>query len=254
MGNLEVADGGSLLPHVSGSAVTARGADGGLSALFSILGYRFRSPELLRQVLVHPSAAVTTGAVRVTVYERLEFLGDRVLGLIIADMLLTRFPGEKEGGLARRHASLVCREALAEIAREIDLGAYLILSKGEGDGGGRDNPTTLADACEAVIGAMFSDGGLAAAEAFVRPRWTVLMERESAAPPKDAKTALQEWAQGLGRPLPVYQVLSCEGPPHEPIFLVELRVEQEAPVRASGPSRRAAEQAAARILMEGKTR
>ena len=128
-------------------------------------------------------------------YERLEFLGDRVLGLVVADMLFQKFPGDNEGALARRHTALVRREALALVAHHIDLGSYLRLSRGEEDAGGRSNPSLLADCCEAVIGALYLDGGLEAAARFIHRRWQVLLSGEHA-PPKDAKSALQEWVQG----------------------------------------------------------
>lgn len=213
------------------------------------LGHAFARPELLASALTHPSIMQGRQPRRSTPYERLEFLGDRVLGLAVAEMLFQRFPEEPEGWLARRHAALVCRETLARVATSIGLAAHLQISKGEEDAGGRANPGTLADACEAVIGALFADGGFAVGTAFVRRFWAPLME-ESLAPPKDSKTALQEWAQGLGKPLPVYRTMGMEGPPHEPIFLVSVEVEGVEPVGGQGPSKRTAEQAAATAMLE----
>ena len=215
--------------------------------LQDLLGHRFQRPELLTEALTHPSTAVKTRR-RTGTYERLEFLGDRVLGLVIADMLLRTFPDEPEGALARRHTGLVRREALARVAMSLGLGAHLALSKSEEEGGGRENPANLADACEAVIGAMYTDGGLEPAAAFVRKHWTPLMA-EAAAPPKDSKTALQEWAQGQGKPLPVYQQLGMDGPAHDPMFLVGVAVEGEPPAQGRGKTKRAAEQAAATALL-----
>ncbi|NFV79401.1 ribonuclease III [Magnetospirillum aberrantis] len=220
-----------------------------LQELARRLGHRFADPGLLTQALTHPSVVHGRAPRRATPYERLEFLGDRVLGLVVADMLFHRFPGEAEGALARRHAALVCREALARVALIIGLPDHLVLSRGEEDAGGRANPGLLADACEAMIGALFADAGFAVAQDFVRSMWTPLMD-EAHAPPKDAKTALQEWAQGRGKKLPVYVTVGTEGPPHEPLFSVAVEVEGVETVTAQGPSKRAAEQAAAAQMLE----
>ncbi len=230
--------------------VTATPRPGDLS---SILGHDFARPALLAEALTHPSAkthpSTKTGG---RGYQRLEFLGDRVLGLVVADMLLAAFPAEDEGALAKRLAALVRREALAKVAQGIDLGRYLTLSKGEDEIGGRSNPALLADAMEAAIGALYLDGGLAAAEAFVRRHWTAMMET-ALKPPEDAKTRLQEWAQGAARPLPEYATVSVEGPPHAPTFAVEARVEGYPAATATGSSKRAAEQAAATVLLAAVT-
>lgn len=223
-----------------------------LEDLAQRLGHRFTNPELLIQAVTHPSIVQGRAPRKATPYERLEFLGDRVLGLVVADMLFQRFPTEPEGALARRHAALVRREALARIAAQIDLPEQVVLSKGEQDAGGRANPGLLADACEAVIGALFADAGFEIAQNFVRAMWTPLME-ESAAPPKDSKTALQEWAQGLGKKLPVYTTVGMEGPPHDPIFMVSVEVDGVETVAAKGTSKRAAEQAAATAMLEKVT-
>ncbi len=212
------------------------------------LGHAFDDIGLLREALTHSSTTAgrnTEGGS----YERLEFLGDRVLGLIVADMLLKAFPAEPEGDLARRHAYLVSREALAEVARTLGLGAYLVISRGEAEGGGRANPGLLADVCEAAIGALYSDGGLEAARAFVEPHWRPLLDQDHA-PPQDAKTALQEWAQGRGLPLPLYREVSREGPAHEPRFTVTVEVRGAQPQRGEGRSKRLAEQEAAARLLE----
>lgn len=208
------------------------------------LDYQFKNSSLLRMALTHASV----GELGLD-NERLEFLGDRVLGLIIADLLLSRFPEEKEGALAKRHAALVRREALARVAEEIGLGGELILAKSENEGGGRSNPTLLADACEALMGAIYRDGGLAPAQAFVHRYWEKMVG-ESAKPPTDAKTSLQEWAQARGLPLPSYKVLGSEGPPHEPVFTIEVSLPDISPAVAKGSSKRVAEQAAARQMLD----
>lgn len=220
-----------------------------MDAVVGVLGYRFSDPQLLIDALTHPSACAGRRSGRKTEYERLEFLGDRVLGLVVAELLFQRFPDENEGALARRHAALVRREALARVALTLGLQQALVMSRGEEDGGGRHNRTMLADACEAVLGAVFADGGLAPAAVIIRRCWEPLM-MESVTPPKDAKTALQEWAQGKGKPLPNYRILGIEGPSHDPMFAVEVSVLGLAPVTAHGPSKRAAEQAAATALLE----
>lgn len=226
-----------------------------LSDISRALDYRFRRPEMLEEALTHSSACPArggrggaSGRPRVA-YERLEFLGDRVLGLSVAEMLFYRFPQEAEGALARRHAALVRREALARVAMTLGLDNALIMSKGEEDGGGRHNPTMLADACEAVLGAVYADGGLEAAARIIHRHWEPLMA-EAVTPPKDAKTGLQEWAQGRGKPLPVYQTLGMEGPQHDPLFLISVTVEGFAPVTGRGASKRVAEQAAATAMLE----
>lgn len=218
-----------------------------LSRLAEALGHSFTRPDLLTEALTHTSLAGRGAKARLS-YERLEFLGDRVLGLVIADLLVKRFPTEPEGALARRLAALVRREALARVAEAIDLAPCLRLSRGEEEAGGRANPATLADSCEALIGALYTDGGLAAAAAFIHSYWEPLIA-ESVAPPKDAKTALQEWAQGLGRPLPSYRTVQMHGPHHDPMFEVEVAVVGCEPVSAQGPSKRTAEQAAAAAML-----
>ena len=219
-----------------------------------LLGHRFSDLEFLRTALTHPSALTRrTGRLGPRQKggqdnQRLEFLGDRVLGLVVAEMLYRTFGKEDEGAMAKRLAALVRQEGLAHVARSIGLGSYLILSRGEAEGGGRDNSATLADACEAVIGAIYLDSGLDAARQFVERQWASLVAAD-ANPPQDAKTALQEWAQAAGLPLPIYQVVESSGPPHDPTFTVEVHVTGKRAAKASGKSKRAAEQAAAASLM-----
>ena len=161
-----------------------------LARLAARLGHEFRQPDFLRLALTHASA--TRGArADVTSYERLEFLGDRVLGLIVADLLFARFPDEAEGALARRLAALVRKETLTEVAAELELGRHIVFGPGETEAGGAETPSVLADVCEAVIGAIYLDGGLKAAWDFVASHWTPYLEADTI-PPQDAKTALQE--------------------------------------------------------------
>ena len=212
-------------------------------ALADHLGHVFAREELLIEALTHPSAVRRRGSAR-RGYERLEFLGDRVLGLIIAELLWRRFPDEAEGALTRRHTSLVRRETLTSIAKEIGLGAHIVLSSGEEAAGARGNPSVLADVCEAVIAALYLVGGLGAARGFVE-RWWEQRLTKLGAPPRDPKTALQEWAQARGHALPAYRTVATEGPAHRRTFTVEVTVEGLPPASASGSSKRAAETAAA---------
>jgi len=214
-------------------------------ALQERLGHTFSSPRLLLEALTHSSFQ---GEGRRRCNERLEFVGDRVLGLVIANLLYHRFSSEEVGALARRHAALVRREALVEVAAHLQLADCLRLSRGEEDAGGRRNPGLVADACEALIAAVYLDGGFSAATTVVERLWTGLISRD-VSPPKDAKTMLQEWAQGRGMPLPVYRETERSGPPHAPVFRVEVSVEGLTPVAAIGPSKRAAERAAAASLL-----
>ena len=239
-------------PHFPGHPVTDGEVNqygGRPEALELKLGYRFKDSALLEQALTHSSMS-GAGGDRLSSNERLEFFGDRVLGLVIAHLLFQRFPDEHEGDLARRHAALVRKEALARVAIETDLGDCVRMSRGEDDAGGRRNPGLLADACEAVIGAIYLDGGLEAAADFVHGYWRVLVD-EDTTPPKDAKTMLQEWAQGRGLALPQYRETARKGPAHAPIFSVEVAVSGIAPVIGVGPSKRAAEQAAAELALTG---
>jgi ribonuclease-3 len=229
------------------------GANASASDLARRLGYHFKRPELFERALTHSSTlanAIANGAGQS--YERLEFLGDRVLGLVAADMLIETFPAENEGQLARRHVALVREEALARVAGEIGLGAHLNLARSEEDNGGRNNPAILADACEAVIGALYIDGGLDAAGHFIRTAWRAMLT-ETPTPPKDAKTALQEWVQGRGLALPQYREVSREGPDHGPVFTVAVTVQGLDPVQGQGASKRAAEQRAAEEMMKKVT-
>jgi ribonuclease-3 len=217
--------------------------------LEAALGHEFRDPGLLGAALSHSSLGRRGNARRSGAdFERLEFLGDRVVALAVAELLTERFPGEAEGDLAKRHAFLVRGEQLAEHARALGLGAALTLSAGESQGGGRDNPAVLADAFEAVVAAVHLDGGFDAARRLVRRLFGPLTEAASA-PPREPKTALQEWAQGRGLALPEYRTLDQAGLAHAPRFTVEVAVEGHAPESAEGTSKREAERAAAAALL-----
>jgi ribonuclease-3 len=220
------------------------------AVLETALGHRFERPDLLDQALTHSSASHLAGPRRAgsRSYERLEFLGDRVLGLVVAEMLLAAYPEEPEGDLARRHADLVRKESLAAVANEIDLAQHIRLPAIE-ERSARSNPSLLADVCEAVIAALYLDGGFTIAQDFIKRLWAPRMAA-SVAPPKDSKTALQEWAQGRGRKLPAYRLVRSDGPPHQPVFTVAVEVEGVAAIEASGASKRQAEAAAATLLLQ----
>jgi ribonuclease-3 len=215
-----------------------------LDALAATLGHAFRSPILLLTALTHAGAARS----RDRGNERLEFLGDRVLGLVIAEALFEMFPMESEGSLAKRLALLVSRDSLAQIAGDIDLGRFLVLTKGDAAAGNRQHVGIIADALEAVIAALYLDGGLEPARRFVLEHWTKLIARDLA-PPRDAKTRLQELTLARSHDLPAYRVLRREGPDHQPMFEVEATAGSVCAV-GSGKSKRQAEQQAAAALLE----
>ena len=212
------------------------------------LGHKFARPDILEQALTHPSLSGATRKKAGTDYERLEFLGDRVLGLVIAEWLYQKYPASAEGDLAKRHAALVNRDALRQVADEIGLGAHLRLAGGEKPGSARKNLATLPDAMEAVIGALYCDGGLKAASDFIHRYWQKDIAIEKT--PADPKTALQEWAQGKGLPLPHYKVVEHSGPAHAPKFVIEASVKGQPSSVAEGNSKRAAEKAAAAQLVQ----
>lgn len=214
-----------------------------MTTLQEILRHRFRDDALLTAAMTHASTGTGNN------YERLEFLGDRVLGLVMAELLYSLFPNEPEGHLAKRHAALVQGALLAVIAREINLGDSLILSEAERASGGADNENMLADGLEALIGALYLDAGLAPCQELIKRLWGDRVSILSN-PPQDPKTALQEWAQGRGLPLPLYEVAERTGPDHAPAFTVRVTVQGFAPAAATGATRRAAEKESARILLE----
>jgi ribonuclease-3 len=214
------------------------------------LGHDFARPELLAEALTHRSALDRQPDLRQAFpngNERLEFLGDRVLSLAMADLLLRRFPHEREGDLARRHASLVRTATLAELAGEIGLGAHIRLGDSEAQDAVR--PTILADALEAVLGAVFVDAGFAVAAACIERLWGTRLSAALAAP-RDAKTSLQEWAQARRLPLPAYREVGREGPPHAPVFVVDVSIKGQEAARGRAGSKREAERLAAAALLE----
>jgi ribonuclease-3 len=211
------------------------------------IGYRFADAAMLEIALTHISA-LKGARNRAGSYQRLEFLGDHVLGLVISDMLFRAFPKADEGELSRRLADLVRKETCAEIARSVDLGAAIRLGSSEANAGARSRLAILADVCEAVIGAVYLDGGYQAAEALVERLWQVRMSAK-AQPLRDPKTVLQEWAQARGLPTPVYREVARSGPDHNPEFRVAVALPAFAPAEGQGRSKRGAEQAAAAAML-----
>ncbi len=212
----------------------------------SVLGHDFARPDLLREALTHRSALRPRARGRGS-NERLEFIGDRVLGLVMAEWLIERFPAEQEGDLGRRLAHLVSQPVLARVAEDIGLQDALSVAPGEARAGVRLRATVLADALEAALGALYLDGGLNKARAFVQRAWTDAMVAQ-AEPPKDPKTRLQEWAHRQGHDLPSYAVTGQSGPPHAPEFEVTVTVGPHNATGCAGNKRSAEQQAATALL------
>jgi ribonuclease III len=214
------------------------------------LGYRFRDRGMLEHALTHRSRAAEDASGGVADNESLEFLGDAVLGLVVADILFHQFPHYDEGQKSKIKAAVVSTHSLAQQAARLRLGEHLILGRGEEKTGGRDKPALLADAYEAIIAAVYLDGGLEAAEAFLRRELKEAID-EGSAPTfaRDCKSALQERLQGLGRPLPEYRLAGEDGPDHRKTFTVEVAVAGEVLGIASGRAKKEAEQEAARLAL-----
>jgi ribonuclease III len=211
------------------------------------IGYHFTDASQLENALTHISA-LRGARNRAGSYQRLEFLGDHVLGLVISDMLYRAFPKADEGELSRRLADLVRKETCTDIARSIDLGTAIRVGSSEANAGARTRPAILADVCEAVVGAVYLDGGYKAAEQLVERLWEVRL-RATAQPLRDPKTVLQEWAQARGLPTPAYREIARSGPDHNPEFRVAVQLPAFAPAEGLGRSKRAAEQAAAAAML-----
>ncbi|HBD89208.1 MAG: ribonuclease III [Rhodobacteraceae bacterium GWE1_64_9] len=221
-----------------------------LQAFEARIGYQFRNPELLVRAVTHASISSTTRPDN----QRLEFLGDRVLGLVMAETLLEADETAAEGKLAPRFNALVRKETCADVARAVALGDVLKLGRSEMMSGGRRKETLLGDAMEAVIASVYLDGGFEAARGLILRLWAGrIAQVESDA--RDPKSAMQEWAQARGLPPPTYTALGREGPDHAPFFTVEIRLTTGEVESAKAGTKRAAEQAAAAALlarMEGR--
>ena len=216
-------------------------------ALETTVGHQFGDQKLLERALTHVSA-LAPDAGREESYQRLEFLGDRVLGLIISEMLFINYPDAEEGELSRRLADLVRKETCAEIATEWGVSGHIHLGEGEAHTGGARKSAILSDIAESIIGAVFMDAGFAAARHVVERAFKARM-MVPRRPLQDAKTGLQEWAQGRGLPTPLYREISRTGPAHAPHFSMRVTIDGFASAHAEGSSKRAAEQAAAEAFL-----
>jgi ribonuclease-3 len=219
----------------------------GHAKLEARLGYKFADPELLDRALTHSSAIAPAKRVALS-YQRLEFLGDRVLGLVVADMLYRKFPKANEGDLSRSLNALVRKETCAMIARELNLGPDLNLGDSEARTGGADKDAILGDVMEALLGAVYMDGGLGPAFEIIE---RLFGERigQSGTERADAKTTLQEWAQGRGLEPPVYEEIERTGPDHAPEFTIAVKLGNFDPLTATGPSKKLAEHKAAEAFL-----
>ncbi len=216
-----------------------------LADLEARLSYRFVDPVIASLALTHLSAQATGGRS----YQRLEFLGDRVLGVVVADHLYRSFPLATEGELSMRLAKLVRRETCAAIAAEWDVGPHVVLGLGEAKGGGRKKAAILSDICESLIGAVYLDGGFEAARDLILRSWGGRFTAD-AEPARDAKTAVQEWAQARALVAPRYEEAARSGPAHAPLFIMRVVLPGYEPETGEATSKRAAEQAAARAFLD----
>ncbi len=217
--------------------------------LEAALGYRFRDPALLQNALTHSSYANESWHNSLASNERLEFLGDSILGMVVADFLYRSFPNRPEGELTRMRADMVCEQSLAAAAGKVRLGAYLLLGHGEEQGGGRTRSSILADAMESVLAASYLDGGLAAAEGIIR-RLILVEVPVDHLHNADYKTALQELVQQKKNQVLSYHPIGETGPDHDKRFRVEVRLNGQVVGQGSGSSKKRAEQDAARVAME----
>jgi len=217
-----------------------------LAAVEARLGYVFKDRSLLDAALTHPSVSDA----RVVNYERLEFLGDRVLGLMVAENLLRHFPDVDEGELSQRLHGLVSRETCAEVAQALELGPVMRLAAGETRSGGRRNLSILGDACEAVIAALYLDGGQAEVNRVILPYWLPRIQAGVSRALLNPKSHLQEWAARQKLPAPEYEVIGRDGPDHAPIFTLQLTLKGYEVFTARGRSRQEAEKAAATGFIE----
>lgn len=222
-----------------------------LSGLMLILKHKFEDETLLVEALTHSSLVKggKRGQEQSRDYERLEFLGDRVLGLVISDELYRRYGSAEAGQLSRRYNAQVRKETLASIANELELAQYIRMSADLKLSGGDKNPSILEDCIEAIIAALYLDGGMDASRRFIKDNWWKRFDKLDAAH-KDPKSSIQEWAAKRGKNPPVYEVIAEEGPDHSRSFTVKIIVEGCSPHNAEGASKRLAEQRAAEKLLK----
>jgi ribonuclease III len=241
-------------PDSGGEGVMAKkkrgkaGARAAAAALEARIGHKFADPTLLATAFTHVSA-LKSARKRGDSYQRLEFLGDHVLGLIVSDMLYRAFPNANEGELSKRLADLVRKESCADVATSLGLVDDIKLGAVGAGAGVRLRKAVLGDICEAVIGAIYIDAGYEAAQQFVERHWTARMKKHRRTP-RDPKTGLQEWAQSKGLPTPVYREVDRTGPQHDPLFRVSVTLPGIEPAEGTGPNKRAAEKSAALAMIE----
>lgn len=214
-----------------------------IATLENKIGYSFKDKHWLERALTHSSTNDDFN------YQRLEFLGDRVLGLIMASALFKEFRNENEGGLAKRHTALVQGQTCALIGQSIALGDYIFFSHSEKQSGGQNNENIIADVMESLLGAIYIDGGYEAVQTVTLKLWGDTIKTVKTAP-QDPKTELQEWVQARGLDLPLYEMADRQGPDHAPVFMIALYVEGQKTIKAKGSSRRQAEKSAAQAMLE----
>lgn len=219
-----------------------------MNKLQQTIGYKFKNIDLLDESLTHPSLSLKDKNGHKYSYERLEFLGDSALGLVVAEMLIKRHPEEEEGALAKRQSALVRGEALVEIAKKLHLGQHIIMTPGEEFSGGRKNESNLENTLEALIGAIYIDGGLDELKKFIHKWWNDILEVMKE-PPKDPKTTLQELVQGQGMPIPEYIMTNATGPAHSPIFEITVAIKGYGEIVASANSKKKAQKEAAKLML-----
>lgn len=216
-----------------------------LESLEKKLNHKFKDKTLLRKALTHGSASEASNPLNS--YQRLEFLGDRVLGLAMADILYQNFPNSKEGALSRHLTSLVRKESCTKIGQKLSLGQYIILGSGEARNGGREKPSILADVVEALLGALFIEIGFEAVKNTIEHLWQDQISKGNLGQ-RDHKTALQELSHKVGLGVPAYRLIDRIGPDHEPIFTIEVNIDKNHSAKGEGSSKREAQQEAARTL------
>jgi ribonuclease-3 len=253
----EIAGEGSHKPETGSGRKAAKkkrakaakaGSKAATAAIEARIGHKFADPSLLTTAITHVSA-LKPQRKRGESYQRLEFLGDHVLGLIVSDMLYRSFPDADEGELSKRLADLVRKESCADVAKALGLTDDIKLGAVGAGASARLRKSVLGDICEAVIGAVYLDGGYGAAASFVERNWTERMKKPRQ-PLRDPKTVLQEWAQGKGLPTPVYREVERTGPHHDPQFRVAVDLPGLEPAEGVGGSKRAAEKVAASVMIE----
>ncbi|NSX83694.1 ribonuclease III, partial [Wolbachia endosymbiont of Atemnus politus] len=217
-------------------------------AISKIINYRFKNDAILEEALTHPSLNKRNSKNQIENYERLEFLGDSILNMVVSAILFKLFPEEKEGALAKRKMDLVCGSTIANVAKEIKLGEFIIMNNSERCNGGKCNLKNLENAFEALIGAIYIDGGFRNVEKFVVQYWKKLA-KDMLNPPQDPKTSLQEWTQKNKLSLPEYELAKQTGPAHNPEFTISVCIENYGEVSACASSKKVAEQKAAELML-----